>query len=91
MSHLMNRVNLVGGALALGFTLSEAVQRAIGEPLAAWAGRHGFTPQAVSMCLRFYEGRVYPEIRDRLAETLGAERATVDGWIEAQRKSLAAA
>lgn len=90
MPHLMNRVNLVGGALALGFTLSEAVQRAIGEPLATWGSRFGFTPQAVSMCLRFYEGRVYPDIRDRLAETLGTERSTVDGWIESQRKALAA-
>lgn len=90
MPQAIGRVNLVEGALALGFTLPEAVQRALGEPLSGWAARRGFTPQAVSMCLRGYESRIYPEIRDALAEDLGTERERVDRWIAEQTSRSAA-
>lgn len=83
-----NRVKLIDGALALGFSLAEAVQRALNESLSAWGARHGFTPSEVSMCLRFYERRVYSPVREALALDLGTERSRVDQWIEEHAASL---
>lgn len=84
-------VKLIEGALALGFSLSEAVQRALGESLTAWGARRAFGQSEVSMCLRFYENRVYGEIRDALASDLGTDRERVDRWIADQAASSAAA
>jgi hypothetical protein len=86
----MTPVNLVTGALALGFALTDAIQRALGEPLSTWGMRHGFKPNEVTMCLRGYESRVYPAIRDQIANDLGTTRAVVDGWIEARQPAKAA-
>lgn len=76
-----NPVNVVEGALALGFSLSEAVQRALGQSLSAFAAKYGHRPSEVTMCLTSYEGRVYPAVRDDLATELGVDRETVDRWI----------
>lgn len=75
-------VKVIQGALALGFSLSEALQRVLGCSLSAFGAENGFSPSEVSMCVRFYEGRVYPEIREKLAERLATSRETIDELIE---------
>lgn len=81
-------IKVVEGALALGFSISEAVQRALGTTLTAFAGER-FAVQEVSMCLRNYGGRVYPEIRDALSETLDIPREYLDRLIEEQAAKTA--
>lgn len=88
MAISVDRVKVVDGALALGFSLGEAVQRALGKSLTAWGEAHGFSSSEVSMCLRYYERRVYGLIRDALAADLGTNRARVDTWIEEHAASL---
>ncbi len=79
-----NPVKVVEGALALGFTLSEAMQRALGRTLSAFGQEFGHSPSEVSMCVRRYEGRIYPDIRESFARALRVDRAKVDEWIDAQ-------
>lgn len=76
-----NAVNVVEGALDLGFSLTEAVQRALGSSISAFAAKYGHRQSEVSMCLLGYEGRVYPEIRNDLAAELDVSREAIDRWI----------
>lgn len=75
-------VKVLLGALALGFSISEAFQRALGMKLAVWGRQHGFSPQEMWMCVNFYEGRVYPAIRDALSGALETTREKIDDLIE---------
>lgn len=84
-------IKTIEAALTLGFTVSEAVQRALGCPLAEFARRHAVRRVEVSMCLNAHEGRVYPEIRQHLADDLGVPREYIDGLIDRQRKERAEA
>lgn len=77
-------VKLVEGALALGFSLSEAIQRALGCSLSAFAADIGVGRSEVSMCLNKYEGRIYEQIREALAQRLGVDRSQVDAWIDGE-------
>jgi hypothetical protein len=81
MPHGTEAVKVIDGALALGFSLSEAVQRALGRTLTAFAADKPYSVQSVSMCLAAYEGRVYPEIRDDLCAELEIPREYIDGRI----------
>lgn len=83
-------VKLIEAALEMGFPLTDAVARALGCSLTEFAGDR-FTVQAVSMCLRSYENRVYPEIRDALAESLDVTRSFIDDIIERARSRQAVA
>lgn len=85
-----SNAQLIEGALALGFTLSEAVQRALGRSLSEFAEAHGHRQSEVSMCLGGYPGRIYAQVRDDLCAELSIERATLDRWI-AERTASAAA
>lgn len=84
-------VNVVESALALGFSLSEAIQRALGRSLASFAATYGHRASEVSMCLNAYEGRVYPAIRNDLATELGIGREVVDQWIDNPKAKAAEA
>lgn len=75
-------VNLLEGALALGFSATKAFQRALGMELSVWGRGHGFTPQEMWMCVNFYQGRVYDEIRAALAESLQTSIEKVGEIIE---------
>lgn len=75
-------VNIVEGALALGFRLPEAIGRALGRPVAQVAANHGFSRSEASMCLNGYPSREIPDLRDAFAEELGIDREVVDRWIE---------
>jgi hypothetical protein len=81
---------VVEGALALGFSLAEAIQRALSTTITRFAQERGYRQVEVSMCLNAYEGRVYAIIRDDIAAALGVSRERVDGWIEAQSARNAA-
>lgn len=70
--------------LALGFPLSQAVQRALGLSVTALARQEGWDRSLLSMVLNAHRHRVCPGIRDRLAEMLGATRGEVDAWIAAE-------
>lgn len=83
-------VKVVETALDLGFSLPEAIQRALGRTLADWGAERGFRPSEISMCFHGYTGRVLPRLRDAAAEDLGVPRATVDAWIERWAKQRAA-
>ncbi len=76
----LSPVKVIEKARALGFSLSDSVQRAIGRPLAAFAAENDWARQEVSMCLR--NTRPYPVIRDALAAELRTTRAKVDALIE---------
>lgn len=81
MPHANDPVKVIETALALGFSLPEAFQRALGQSLSEWGSERGFGKTAISMCLNGYHGRVYPEIRDAFADAFGVGRDRVDTWI----------
>jgi len=85
MAHNKDSIKVIEGALALGFRVSEAVQRALGTTLTDFAGRHAFTRQSVTMCLMAYEGRTYSEIRDAICAELEIPREYLDRLIDSQR------
>lgn len=76
-------------AMGLGFTLSEAVQKALGRSLTAWAEDHGHRQNEVTMCLRAYHQRTYSAIRDELARDLGITREEIDRLIDGQTPGAA--
>jgi len=82
------KIKVIEAALAIGFSLSEAIQRALGRSLTAFASAHGFRQNEVSMCLAAYEGRVYPQIRDAICSDLEIPREYLDRLIadEARRR-----
>lgn len=71
-------------AVALGFTVSEAVQKLLGRTLTSWAEANGHRQNEVTMCLLKYHQRIYPEIRDGLARDIGVTRAEFDSFIDGQ-------
>lgn len=75
---------LIESAMALGFTLSEAVQKVLGRSLSQFAEERGHRQPEVSMCLGGYPGRTYGQIRDDLCAELEIERAVLDRWITEQ-------
>jgi hypothetical protein len=78
-------IKIIEGALALGFSLSEALQRALGiSSWASLASEKPYSPQSVSMCLNAYEGRVYPEIRNDICSALEISREYLDALIARQ-------
>ena len=87
MRHTNDAIKLIEGSLALGFSLSEAVQRALGGSLADFARESGHSRSAVSMCLSFYDGRVFATVREDLASALGVPREYLDRIIEEQHPS----
>lgn len=87
MPESTDTVKLIEGSLALGFSLSEAIQRALGQSLSQFGRERGHGRSAVSMCLTFYGGRTFGNVRDDLAETLGVSREQIDNWIESQRET----
>jgi hypothetical protein len=89
MAQTKESIKVIEAALAIGFKLSEAVQRALGAPLAEFASRHGFTPQAVTMCLGAYQGRVYSDIRDALCADLEIPREYIDRLLSSQAQAAA--
>lgn len=89
MARESEAIKTIEGALGLGFSVSEAVQRALDCSLSAFARRHEVRRVEVSMCLNAHEGRVYPEIRDFLASDLDVPREYVDGLINRQRRGAA--
>lgn len=82
-------IKVIETALSLGFSLSEAVQRALGTTLTQFAAGRPFSVQSVSMCLSAYEGRVYGEIRDAICDALDIPREYLDRLIDSQRPSVA--
>lgn len=82
-------VKVIDGALSLGFSLSEAVQRALGRSLSSFCEGRSFSPQSLSMCLTAYEGRVYPEIRDAICAELDIPREYLDARIDDQARRRA--
>lgn len=78
-------IKVVEGALSLGFSVSDALQRALGMTFTEFASAKSYSVQSVSMCVRFYDGRVYPEIRDDICTALELPREYLDRIIEAQR------
>lgn len=87
MATSREKIKTLEGALALGFDLTMAIQRALGTSLTAFANEHGYSVPAVSMCLRGYSGRVYPDIRDAICETLDIPREYLDRLIDEQREA----
>ena len=75
-------VKRLEAALELGFSVSEAVQKALGRSLTQWAEEHGHRQSEVSMCLGGYPGRIYGAIRDDLAAELGIDRGDLDRLID---------
>lgn len=86
-----SKAQRVEAALDLGFTFSEAVQRALGCGITALAEKYGVPQPTLSMCLLAYEGRVYPDLRERIAADLNASRDQVDEWIARSAAGVAAA
>ena len=84
------KIKLIEAALSLGFSLSEAVQKALGGSLSDFAERHGARQTEVSMCLLGYHQRVYPEIRDALCTELEIKREELDRLIDDERQRRAA-
>lgn len=84
MSESADPVKKVEGALALGFSLGDALQLVLGRSLSSFGAEHGHSPSEVSMCIRFYEGRVYDEIRQNLVQATGIPREALDAWIESK-------
>lgn len=78
-------VRRLEAAIGLGFSLSEAVQKALGCSLTQWAEANGHRQSEVSMCLGGYHQRAYPAIREALARDLAVEREDLDRLIEAQK------
>lgn len=91
MADTKQNVKLIEGALALGFSPSEAITRAMGVSLSEFARQTGHTAAAVSMCFNFYNGRVFGGIRDLVAERLGVPREYIDRVIESQAEQTVAA
>jgi len=83
-------IKLISVSLELGYSLSEAVQRALGSTLTDFAKRHDFRQVEVSMCLLGYPQRIYPDIRKALCRELGVPRSFLDDKIETQAALRAA-
>ena len=77
-------------AFALGFSLPDAIQRALERPLTEFGLERGFRKSEVSMCLNGYHQRVYPEIRDALCDELSIDREFLDAKIDEQAARAAA-
>lgn len=75
-------VKRLQAALDLGFSLSEAVFRTLGQTQSAWAEDHGVRQSEVSMCLGGYPERPYGAIRDALCDDLGIPRSDLDRLID---------
>ena len=82
MPHEGEAVKRIEAAMSLGFSVSEAVQKALGRHLSQFAEEHGHRQSEVSMCLGGYPGRTYGTIRDDLSGALGIERAELDALID---------
>lgn len=78
-------------ALRLGFSLSDAVQRALNRPLSEFAAQHGFRKSEVSMCLLGYHQRAYPNIRDAICNEIRISRQFLDAQILECSESLSEA
>lgn len=91
MARGANKIKVIEGALALGFDLTEAVGRALGGTLTAFAEQRGYTKQALTMCLRAYDGRTYSDIRDAICAELGIPREYLDRLIDSRNKKGVAA
>jgi plasmid maintenance system antidote protein VapI len=76
------KAHAVESAMSLGFSFSAAVQAVVGCTVTALAEEFEVPQPSLSMCLNAYEGRVYPELRDKLARKLGTTREQVDAWLE---------
>ncbi len=84
MTRTKDSVKVIEGALSLGFTLPEAVSRALGTSLGDFARQNDVRATEVSMCLNAYHQRTYPNIRDAICEALGIPREYLDRLIEAE-------
>lgn len=84
MADASDQLGRLESALALGFSLSEAVQKLLGS-LTAWAEAKGHRGNEVSMCLLAYHQRTYSAIRDDLAKDLGITREDLDRLIDGQK------
>ena len=82
-------VKVIEGALTLGFSLSEAIQRALSGSLSSFAFGKPYSVQSVSMCLAFYEGRIYSQIREDLCAALDLPREYLDRLIEKKKEQVA--
>src|SRR5690606_38054202 len=91
MSPSADSVKKVENALSLGFSLAEALQLVLARPLSAFGAEYGHSPSEVSMCIRFYDGRVYDGIRTNLSRATGVPRELIDAWIERGRSTASAA
>lgn len=84
-------IRVIEGAIALGFTPADALLRAMDATVGDLAGEWGDKTSAVSMCLNFYQGRVFGPVRDKVAARLGLPREYVDGVIERRKVPAVAA
>jgi hypothetical protein len=66
--------------VASGIEPAFAIRGAIGGTLRAFAARHGFTPSAVSMCIRGKQR--HARVRQALTEELGVEREWLDRLLD---------
>lgn len=82
MADTRETVKLIEASLALGYSLSETVQRALGRSLSEFGRERGHSRSAVSMCLTNYQGRVFGNVRDDFAEALDIPREYLDRLIE---------
>ncbi len=85
MSEPNDPVKTLDQLLDLGVSLGKALHTILGRSLAEWARSTGrFSQQDVSMCVNNYEGRVYDEIREALAEEIPCTRGELDRLIRRQ-------
>lgn len=91
MPNASESVRIIETALALGFTPSDAILRALDTTTGELAGELGQKGSAVSMCLNYYKQQTYGPIRDGVAQRLGVPREYIDGVIERRQKEAAPA
>lgn len=74
----------------VGLPLTEAIAKAMGCSLSAFARRRDVRQEEISMCLLGYPGRIYTDIRDAICDELGIAREFLDEKIEEQAARNAA-
>ena len=84
MPETHEKIKQIDALTDLGLDVSEAVQRALGVSLSEFGRRQGFSSAEITMCLRGYHQRVYPEIRDAICAELDLPREYLDRLIDGQ-------
>lgn len=91
MDNSSANVKALDAALGLGFSLSAALQNALGVTVSELARREGWNRTEISMLLNGHPQRRCEAVRDRLAHLLTATREDVDRWIARERAHRAGA